>query len=143
MLRISKLTDYAMLIMSQMAKAPDAILSAKELAYALHLSAATVSKILKILADADLVKSIRGALGGYQLSRPSDAISVADIIAAMEGNVALTECCQKINQCNINSICTMKDNWRKINELVSTYLGTVTITDMLKPLSTQRFWDDK
>lgn len=143
MLRISKLTDYAMLIMSQMAKEPDSVLSATELAEALSLTGPTVSKILKILADAGLLKSIRGAEGGYHLARPANAISVADVIAAMEGELAVTECCESINLCAIDSVCTMKENWRKINKMVKAFLGNVTITDMLQPLSVQRFLDDK
>lgn len=143
MLRISKLTDYAMLIMSQMAKDPDSVLSATALADQLHLNAPTASKILKMLADAELVKSIRGAEGGYHLARSPSAISVAEIITAMEGELAVTECCESINLCAIDSICTMKENWRKINKAVTALLGRVTIKDMLGPLSIQRFLDDK
>lgn len=135
MLRIGKMTDYAMLIMSQMAKKPGAILSASALAEALHLSVPTVSKILKMLSDANLVNSIRGAEGGYLLSKPAIEISVADIIAAMEGNLAMTECCESSGLCGIDSMCTMRDNWKKINKMVNAMLSTFTIEDMLKPLS--------
>lgn len=143
MLRISKLTDYAMLIMSQMAKDPNSVLSATELAEVLHLSGPTVSKILKMLADALLVKSVRGADGGYHLSRPAEKITVADVISAMEGELAVTECCESVNLCAIDSVCTMKDNWRKINKIVKSFLTKLTIRDMLQPLSEQRFFDVK
>jgi FeS assembly SUF system regulator len=135
MLRIGKMTDYAMLIMSQMAKTPDSILSATALADALHLTAPTVSKILKMLSEANLVNSIRGAEGGYLLSKPAIEISVADIIAAMEGDLALTECCEASGLCVIDSNCTMRANWKKINKMVYIMLSKLTIVDMLKPLS--------
>lgn len=141
MLRISKLTDYAMLIMSQMAKEPNLIISATQLAEILHLSGPTVSKILKMLADADLVRSVRGAEGGYHLSRSAEKITIADVIFAMEGELAVTECCESINLCAIDSVCTMKTNWRKINKAVKTFLTQLTIKDMLQPLPEQRFID--
>lgn len=135
MLRISKLTDYAMLIVSAMAKAApgDAVVSAKVLAAHLHLSPPTVSKILKILAEAELVRSQRGAIGGYQLSRPADKITVADVITAMEGEVAMTVCCSK-RHCAIDSFCALRQNWRKINDKVQNLLAGLTILDMSRPL---------
>lgn len=134
MLRIGKMTDYAMLIMSHMAKTPGSILSATSLADALHLTAPTVSKILKMLSDASLVNSIRGAEGGYLLSKPAAEISVADIIAAMEGDLALTECCESSSLCAIDSMCTMRGNWKKINKMVNSMLSRLSVQDMLKPL---------
>jgi FeS assembly SUF system regulator len=135
MLRIGKMTDYAILIMSQMAKTPEAILSATSLAEALHLTSSTVSKILKMLAEAGLVNSVRGAEGGYLLSKPAVDISVAAIIVAMEGDVALTECCENGGLCTIDSLCALRENWQKINRMVSDMLSRLTIVDMLQPLS--------
>lgn len=135
MLRIGKLTDYALLIMSHMAKEPDVILSASSLADALHLASPTVSKILKMLSEADLVSSVRGAEGGYHLARPAIEITVADIIAAMEGELAMTECCDKSSLCAIDSMCTMRENWKKINMMVQALLAKFTLMDMLEPLS--------
>lgn len=135
MIRIGKLTDYAMLILSQMAKEPDSILSATALADALHLTSPTVSKILKILTDAKIVGSVRGAEGGYHLAKPASSITVADIIAAMEGELAMTECCESANLCAIDSMCTLRENWRKINTMVHSLLARFTILDMLEPLA--------
>lgn len=135
MLRIGKLTDYALLILSQMARDPLSVLSATHLADRLRLSAPTVSKILKILSEAGLVSSTRGAEGGYRLGRAASEITVADIIAAMEGQIAMTECCEKINLCGIDAVCTLRNNWRKINGMVQQLLGGITISDMLEPLS--------
>lgn len=134
MLRISKLTDYAMLILSQMAKAQSLIMSATLLAEVLHLSVPTVSKILKILADSNLVTSIRGADGGYRLARPAIEITLVDIISAMEGDVAMTECCESKGHCAINSQCGVRENWRKINKMVHALLAGFTILDMTEPL---------
>lgn len=135
MLRIGKLTDYALLIMSQMARHPDAVMSTTMLAELLHLTTPTVSKVLKMLSDAGLVSSIRGADGGYHLARAAHTITVADIIAAMEGELALTECCESRSLCSIDSICTLKENWLKINKMVHALLAQFTILDMLDPIS--------
>jgi FeS assembly SUF system regulator len=138
MLRISKLTDYAILIMSQMARYPDTVMSAAMLADALHLTLPTVSKILKMLLDVDLVKSVRGAVGGYHLARASEKITVADIIAGMEGGeLALMECCDAVSLCTIESMCTLQKNWQIINKIIGSFLAKITILDMVEPLSLQ------
>jgi FeS assembly SUF system regulator len=134
MLRIGKLTDYAMLILTQMAREPDTVLSATVLAEILHLSTPTVSKILKILCDAGLVNSVRGADGGYHLAREAQYITVADVITAMEGAIAMTECCERSNLCALDSMCALRDNWRKINKIVHSLLAGFTIMDMTLPL---------
>ena len=131
MLRIGKLTDYAMLIMSYMAKEPHSLISASALAEALHLSPPTVSKILKMLADASMVTSTRGTDGGYLLAKPAAEITVADVIAAMEGDLAMTECCESVGLCMIDSMCALRENWRKINGMVHAMLSKVTILDMM------------
>jgi FeS assembly SUF system regulator len=135
MLRIGKLTDYAMLIMSQMARQPELLMSATFLAEGLHLTTPTVSKILKMLSDAGLVNSVRGAEGGYRLARAAETITIADVIAAMEGDLAMTECCESISMCAIDSVCTMRENWRKINKMVQSLLARFTIIDMLEPIA--------
>lgn len=134
MLRLGKLTDYAMLILSWMAKEPQAILSAASIAEALYLPMPTVSKILKILSEAKLVSSVRGAEGGYHLARVATEITVADVIAAMEGDLAMTECCESVNLCAIKSSCVMKANWQQINKMIHSLLSKLTIIDMTEPL---------
>ncbi len=138
MLRIGKLTDYAMLILSQMAKEPYAVLSATSLADKLHLMPPTVSKVLKMLSEAQLVQSVRGAEGGYHLAREAVAITISDVITAMEGNVAMTECCESPGLCVIDTLCAVRENWLKINGLISDLLKGLTIADLLKPLSPTR-----
>ena len=143
MLRIGKLTDYAMLILSQLAKESHAVLSATILAELLHLPLPTVSKVLKILGDGGLVNSVRGADGGYHLARAACDISIADVIAAMEGEITMTECCELAGICTIENMCTMRENWRQINAMIHSFLAKLTISDMLSPLILTGVANDK
>lgn len=135
MLRISKLSDYAMVIMSYLAMMPTSVVSAVEIAKAIRLGAPTVSKILKILGDAGLVTSFRGTGGGYQLSRPAEKITLAQVVSAIEGNLAMTECCSTESLCAIDSLCMLKDNWKLINKIILTALDGFTLKDMQRPLT--------
>ena len=135
MLKIGKMTDYAMLVLSAMAKNPDAIMSAASIAEALGLSVPTVSKILKTLGDAGLVSSVRGAEGGYHLGKPAKDICITEVIEAMEGDLAMTECCESANNCTLGASCSMQDNWLKINQLIKSLLSRLSILDMAGPIS--------
>ncbi|MGE5468518.1 MAG: SUF system Fe-S cluster assembly regulator [Ignavibacteria bacterium] len=134
MLRLSKMTDYGTVIMAQMAARPLDIFSAAEVAAATRLSLATASKILKTLARHDLLRSVRGAKGGYVLARPPERISVAEVIAALEGSVAVTECGVPSGRCAQEASCPSRDNWRRLNHLVSGVLAGVSVLDMSRPL---------
>ena len=102
-----------------MACRDDALATAPGLAQATGLQAPTVSKILKTLAHSDLVTSHRGMHGGYTLSRPPAAISVAAIIEALEGPVALTACVEASDeQCNVASLCPIRGGWEKVNRAI-------------------------
>ncbi len=130
MIRIAKLTEYAMLILSQMAKDPHSTLSAAFLAEMLNLSQPTVSKILKMLAEAGFVGSVRGSDGGYHLVKDAATISVADVITAMEGELAMTECCEYKGLCHIDAVCTMRENWKMINKKVQAVLAAYSVIDI-------------
>lgn len=132
MIRISKLTDYATIILSYLALDPIRMLSAASIAKACHLSVATVSKILKILSGAELVKSSRGTGGGYQLARGIQEITLADVVCAIEGEVAVTECCGT-TRCALDSLCAVKENWHVINKMIINALAGVTLNDMIRP----------
>jgi len=134
MLRISKLTDYATVILSFLALDPTRIASATMIAQAVHLSAPTVSKLLKILLEAHLVKSFRGTGGGYQLAKPAQNITIAEIVTAIEGNLAMTECCAPTSACAIHALCGIKENWQVINKIILTALAGLTLNDMNQPL---------
>ncbi len=142
MLRISKLTDYSTVIMHQLALAPDRLYSANELAEKTRLSPPTVSKILKILQDSQLVDSMRGAHGGYQLARPANEISVTEIIRAMEGHLALTECSVRQGICTQENSCMIKHNWQLINRIILAALESISLADMTKPLTTHALFND-
>ncbi|MDR3490418.1 MAG: SUF system Fe-S cluster assembly regulator [Gammaproteobacteria bacterium] len=135
MLRVSKLTDYAMVIMSYLALMPEQAVSAANIAKEVHLAFPTVSKILKILLEANLLVSFRGTGGGYQLARSADEITLTHIVRALEGNLAMTECCSTKKSCVIESICTLKDNWQMINNIILTTLSSVTLKNMMQPLA--------
>ncbi len=134
MLRISKLTDYGTLIMVQMASLPARVHCASELAEELGLGQPTVRKVLKLLARHDLVNSLRGARGGYVLSRAPHAISVADIVDALEEQAfGLTECSSGSGVCGREAQCRIRDSWLRINAIVRRALEEVNLADMLEP----------
>src|SRR5579883_713342 len=135
MLKISKLTDYATVIMSFLALKPEMIFSAPHIAKSVHLKAPTVSKLLKILCEAELVKSHRGTGGGYQLAKSTAEITLAEVVSAIEGKLAMTECCSPHNSCSLDALCGIKDNWKTINNIILQALGQVTLSDMSKSLT--------
>jgi len=134
MLRISKLTDYGTLILSTMASSSEQLFSASELAERLQLSGSAVCKVLKQLARANILISQRGAQGGYQLARDIKNISALEIIRALEGPVALTECSTEHNECEIKSCCEMQSKWQIINMAIKTALDGVSLADLSKPI---------
>jgi len=134
MLRISKMADYATVILNCLSANTECLLSANEIARRVYLGRHTVSKILKILQEASLVVSARGAVGGYSLARAPEQITIAEVITALEGPLALTECSHPTQLCTQNTTCSVKHNWKTINQFILTTLENVTLADMLKPL---------
>lgn len=135
MLRISKLADYGTVIMNYLALHSEQVFSAAEIARNIHMQTPTVSKLLKLLLEADLVISIRGAEGGYRLARSAEQITIAQIIAAIEGLPALTECCDSVKLCAQDSFCAIKGNWKVVNRFILAALENLTLSDMTKPLA--------
>lgn len=119
--------------MTVMAREPARTQSAPDLAARSHLSAATVAKLLRQLAGGGLVESVRGARGGYRLARSPGDITVADVVAALEGPIALTECAGAKSCCSIESHCGIRGNWRLINAALETALRSVTFAQMAAP----------
>jgi len=134
MLRISKLSDYAIIILGHMAKAPGEMYAATDLAESAKVAGPTVSKVLKALARANILSSTRGAKGGYQLTRAPEKTTIASIIAALEGPIALTECSLDNTQCEQSSSCHVRGNWSVINRAIQTALESVTLADMASPM---------
>jgi len=133
MLRIAKLTDYATGLMTQMARAPERRVSAQQIAREMGLPLPTVAALLKRLTRAGLVHSIGGVGGGYALARAPRAISVAEVITAIEGPVALTECALGEGNCTLEGDCATKANWRLISQAVQVALEAVSLADMAAP----------
>ncbi len=136
MLRIAKLTDYGIVLMAHLAR-QDAgtLLSSREVAKATNFTAPTVSKLLKLLTQSGLLCSVRGVHGGYQLSRPAAAIDVSQIIEALEGPLAMTECADaRVSTCNDESCCPLRSHWNHINLAVKTALRTVTLQRIAQPI---------
>lgn len=132
MLRISKLTDYAIVMLSAMAKDKAEIHAAMEISGTTGIALPTVSKILKLLLNGGVLVSTRGAKGGYVLAREPDSITVADVIAAMEGPIALTECSISHEGCEQSSGCEMRGNWSVINQTIQKALESVSLADMTR-----------
>jgi len=133
MLRVTKLTDYATVVMTVLAHGSDSVLSASELAERAGLEATTVAKVLKPLAQAGLVEGFRGANGGYRLARPADDIGLLEIVIAMEGPLGMTECSVHTGNCGLEESCGVRANWRRINDVVVEALSAVTLAQMLAP----------
>ncbi len=133
MLRVTKLTDYATVVLTALAAQPDAVLSAPELAEQAGLEAPTVAKVLKPLAQAGLVEGFRGANGGYRLARAAESITLVEIVEAMEGPLGITECSVHAGQCGIEDSCGVRANWRRINDVVADALRGVSLAQMLVP----------
>ena len=134
MLRISKLTDYAILMMVELARDGE-MLSAHALAERVHVEIPTASKVLKLLAGNDLLESYRGANGGYRVSRTAAEISVAEVIAAIEGPIAMTECSVEEGLCAQEDNCGLRSNWQRISLAVAQALRDVSLAEMLAPVS--------
>src|SRR6266481_5337229 len=115
MLRMSRLTDYATVLLAALASEPDRVQTAAALAGETHIAAPTVCKLLKQLQRAGLVISTRGLHGGYQLARPAAQISAAAIIDALEGPVALTDCSAGHGNCEIEDTCRVGRVWQRLN----------------------------
>jgi FeS assembly SUF system regulator len=132
MLRITRETDYGIMLMTTLVQQKGAqAASATALAKLCRLPVPMVSKILKALAQADLLISQRGAHGGYTLARPAGAISVAEIIEALEGPIALTECSvDEPHACAYQSHCMVSEHWHHINHAIRTALQNISLQQM-------------
>ena len=136
MIKLGKLTDYGLVLMTVIAREEGRSLhTACGLVEASQLPLPTVSKLLKILQRGGLLVSQRGIKGGYSLARSSDEISVGEIIAVLEGPVALTECSSDVlGLCKLESCCPIRDNQRVISEVVRGALGRLMLSDLTHPL---------
>ena len=137
MIRMSRLTDYGIVVMRYVAAHPERVHNAAEVAAGARLPLPTVSKLLRELTAKGLLASHRGAKGGYELAMPSEEISVAQIISALEGPVALTVCStgDPSEVCEHESLCPVQGHWQKINRAIRQALESVTLAEMAAPVT--------
>ncbi len=131
MFKLNRLTDYGVVVLTRMTRNPDDLHTAPQIAQETGVPLPTVAKLLNALAHERLITSHRGAAGGYALNRPADEISVAEIIQALEGPIALTACVDGASGgCDVESLCPMRGNWDKVNKAIYGALSVVTLADM-------------
>ena len=125
------MTDYGVVIMSEMGHIKGRIMTAPDLSLYTGLPVPTAAKILRVLAKSGLLTSIRGAHGGYRLDRSPNQISIAEIVRVLEGPVAVTSCVDDSHDdCSVEQCCPMRGGWEKINRAINTALEEVTLADM-------------
>ena len=145
MIRLGKLTDYGLVLTSHMARRPQSELhTARDLATQCRLPLPTVSKVLKTLLHSGLLASHRGMKGGYSLAREPHLISIAQVISALEGPLALTECSTDITGlCDLESFCPIRSNQRIINQVVRGALENVMLSDLIQPMRLTAIRDNR
>lgn len=131
MIRISRLADYATVIMAYLALHNQQAHNAREIAEKTGLALPTVSKLLKRLAHQQLLISQRGAKGGYQLACAAEKISIAQIIQALDSGVALTDCSHMQGLCAVEKICTLRGSWRNVSQVINSTLQQLTLASMV------------
>jgi FeS assembly SUF system regulator len=130
---LSKLADYGVIIASHLATDPERQVNAASVAEATRLPAATVAKVLKRLAHGGVVAGLRGAAGGYRLARPPQQISIAEVVAAIDGEIGLTQCASHVAGCDRTHFCPTRPHWTHINRAVGEALGAVSLAEMVAP----------
>src|SRR5581483_4668972 len=135
MVKLGKLTDYGLVLMTCITASEGTQRTARDLAAESKLPFSTVSKLLKELLQSGLLNSHRGIKGGYMLARQPHEISVIDIISAIEGPMALTECSTDVSGiCNLELSCPIKSNQRVINQAIRGVLEKITLADLVQPM---------
>ncbi len=130
MLRLSKLTDYAVVVLVRLARSAD-VQTSPGIALATGIPEPTVAKVLKTLSAGGLVSSQRGARGGYRLMRELHAIPVSDVIAAIDGPIALTACVDgSLTECESQGLCPMRGRWDPVNDAIQQALASISLADM-------------
>lgn len=135
MIILSKLADYGVIVATHLAARPERQANAASIAGATRLPRATVAKLLKALAHAGLVTATRGSAGGYRLARLPAAISVAEVVVAIDGDIGVTECSVHEAGCERTTWCPTRPHWGAINRAVGAALSAITLQDMLSPFA--------
>lgn len=131
MIKLGKLTDYAVAVAVQLSREGDTPRSASHIAEKTGLPEPTVAKVLKKLSQEKVVDSARGAAGGYRLSQAASAVTIRHIIEAMDGPIAITTCVDESEtSCTSGVSCPARGKWGPVNEAIKAALSAVTIADM-------------
>lgn len=133
MIKLGKLTDYAIVIMGQLLKEGEgASRSASFLSEKTGVPEPTVAKVLKALSQANLLCATRGAAGGYKFSRAAEEISIADIITALDGPIAIVSCVEgSAEVCRAENSCHMRGRWDQVNTAIRGALESIKLPDMI------------
>lgn len=130
MLRISKLADYATVLMTFLARHKEDLNNASSVAQETGISVPTVKKLLKRLTQSGLLISHRGTKGGYFLARSADQISVLEIIQSIDTQTGIIECGDHHSHCSLESVCDVKSNWRVIDNAIQAALASVMLSHL-------------
>jgi FeS assembly SUF system regulator len=130
MIILSKLADYGVIVAAHMATTPERQVTAAALAVETRLPRATVAKVLKTLAHAGIVTGARGATGGYRLARPPNRIALTEVIGAIDGALAPTQCTSHSPECARAEFCSTRPHWQRINRVVGAALSAVTLAEL-------------
>ena len=134
MIRLTRLADYGVVVMTHIAYRPENVHAAAEVAEVVNLPLPTVSKILGAMARGGLLESHRGLKGGFSLARPAACITVGEIISAVDGPIALTDCLDDgSSDCALESLCPTRGHWQKINGAIKKALDEVSLGDLVQP----------
>jgi len=142
-MRLSSLADYAVVMMTAAARhsggaCGQARLNATLLAEETGVPLPTAQKLVSRLSSAGLIESARGTGGGFRLARSPDAISLADVIEAVEGPIAMTTCVDDgRDHCSLDHHCSVKPHWGVVNEAVRGALASVSLASLAVPHSVQ------
>jgi FeS assembly SUF system regulator len=134
MLRVSKLADYATVVMVYLARAEVGLYSARDIALQTHLALPTVSKLLKRLTASALLLSVRGVTGGYRLARSAADITVAEILYSLDEPRGLTACSFNHSACVLQGVCQIQGNWQAISQAIDAALQSVSLETLAKPV---------
>ncbi len=135
MIRLSKLTDYAVVVLFKLsaAEAAESVQTSPGIAIATGVPEPTVAKVLKLLTASALVASHRGARGGYRLARSLEEISIADVITAVDGPIALTACVDGAQvTCGNGEGCALRGRWQLVNDAIRRALEGISLAEMFE-----------
>jgi FeS assembly SUF system regulator len=136
MIRITRQTDYGIILLAHLAAKPPAeVHTARDVAGAFNLPLPMVSKVMKLLAREGILSSHRGVKGGYSLARNPERITVGEVIRVLEGPIGITECAFSPGSCEQETLCPVRSNWLRISAVVRDALERIPLTEMTAPSS--------